>query len=442
MENQKKWLLVENRGEIEVEALILMGGSTKRDDSSKIGMFGSGWKYTIALMLKKGIEFCIYSGMNKIEVTTKQVNFRDKQFEQILINGMETSLTTDMGPQWDSWMAIREVVSNSIDEGESNVISATEDLNAKEGYTRIYIQHHPDIVEVVKNWDRYFSFDRTDCLIDVHGDKMFPQMDTEHEAVLWYRKGIQCYYVPTSRSLFNYDIQSFKINESRVVSDNWDARRDITKFLCSHASKQVAVKILGSAFTGEKEYQEARLEYNYWGSNKLCDAWREAIGDRLIVNNDAAGFYMTELGENKHYRVSREMAKAIKGSFPDVTVLGVGQDDDGTLNWKVIPEPNAKIQYLLKKSLEFCKDTEFAVNYPVEVVEFDKPEVLGSIDKKKKTLLVAVKAFDLGTKDIVRTLMEEHIHLQEGHVDESRAFEGYLINQWLSEKELRFGVFL
>lgn len=439
---EKQWLLIENKGEIDINALILMGGSTKRDSETAIGFFGSGWKYTIALMLKKGIEFCIYSGINKVEVTTKNVKFRDKEFDQILINGQDTSLTTDMGPQWDSWMAVREVVSNSIDEGESNIISATEDLNAKEGHTRIYINHHSDIVEVVKNWDKYFSFDRTDCLIDVHGDKLFQQMDTEKESVLWYRKGIQCYYVPTSRSLFNYDIASFKINESRVVSDNWDARRDITKFLCSHANKQVAVQILGTAFVGERDYQEGRYDYSYWAGNKLCDSWREAIGDRIIINNDAAGFYMTEMGENKHYRVSREMAKAIKGSFPDVTVLGVGQDDDGTLNWKVINEPNSKIQYLLKKSLEFCRDTEFAVNYPVEVVEFDKPEVLGSIDKKKKTLLVAVKAFDNGMKDIVMTIMEESIHLQEGLHDETRAFEGYLIKQWLTEKELRFGVFL
>lgn len=36
MEN-KKWLLIENRGEIDSNALILMGGSTKRDSETAIG---------------------------------------------------------------------------------------------------------------------------------------------------------------------------------------------------------------------------------------------------------------------------------------------------------------------------------------------------------------------------------------------------------------------
>jgi hypothetical protein len=38
--------------------------------------------------------------------------------------------------------------------------------------------------------------------------------------------------------------------------------------------------------------------------------------------------------------------------------------------------------------------------------------------------------------------MEENIHMQENLHDETRAFEQYLIKQWLSEKELRFGIFL
>jgi hypothetical protein len=107
MEN-KKWLLIENRGEIDSNALILMGGSTKRDSQTAIGYFGSGNKYSIALLIKAGIGFRIFSGENEILITTEDVTFRDKSFKKILIDGKETSLTTDMGPQWDTWMAVRE----------------------------------------------------------------------------------------------------------------------------------------------------------------------------------------------------------------------------------------------------------------------------------------------------------------------------------------------
>jgi hypothetical protein len=376
-------------------------------------------------------------------VTTKNVGFRDKTFDQILINGQETSLTTDMGPQWTPWMAIREFVSNSIDEGEHNIVSSTENIQPREGYTRIYVEHTPEIEAVVNKWDHYFSFDRTDAVLEIGEKRIYPNMDTEKESLLMYRKGIQCYHMTATRSLYSYDLPEYKINESRVLSDTWDAKRDTTLFLSTHATKKIAQNILSNAFTS-KEYYEGQMEWGYYGAGTLCQAWRDAIGDYIVVNRDASGFYMTEIGDSgkNHYIVSRRMAKAIKSAFPDVTVYGIGQDDDDTLNWRVIQEPNSKIQYLLKKALEFCKDTEYAVNYPVQVVEFDKPDVLGTIDRKAGTLLVAAKAFDNGSKDVVMTIMEENIHMQENLHDETRAFEQYLIKQWLSEKELRFGVFL
>ena len=441
MEDNKDYLLIENKGEVDVNALILMGGSTKRDSNTAIGFFGSGNKYAIALMLRKQIPFRIFSGEKELVITTRTVGFREKSFEQILINGIETSLTTEMGPQWDSWMGIREWVSNAIDEGEHRIMNSATEIRPKTEATRIYIEHHADIQEVIKNWDRYFSFDRTDCLFDAHGDKVFPQTDREKETLLFYRKGIQC-YTSNSKALYSYDLKTFDINESRVISDTWAARRALAKFLCANVSRDIAVNILGNAFIADKGYIEAGLDYHsYMPTEGLCISWREAIGDRIIVNNNVSGFYSKEMQMNKHFRVSREMAKAIKASFADVPVYGIGQDDDSNLNWRIV-DRTPKIEYILKKALEFLKDADFAVNYPIEVVEFDQPEVLGTIDKKNKVLLVASKAFDNGMKDTVMTIMEEHIHLQEGLKDESRAFEQFLIRGWLSEKELRIGVFL
>lgn len=37
MEQHNKWLLIENKGHIDVNALVLMGGSSKRDNSAAIG---------------------------------------------------------------------------------------------------------------------------------------------------------------------------------------------------------------------------------------------------------------------------------------------------------------------------------------------------------------------------------------------------------------------
>ena len=98
-----KYLLIENKGEISPDALTLMGGTTKRNDSSKIGHFGSGNKYSIATLLKNNIPFYIFSGLDPITIKTQQVDFRGTTLEKIYVNGKETSLTTSMGPDWELW---------------------------------------------------------------------------------------------------------------------------------------------------------------------------------------------------------------------------------------------------------------------------------------------------------------------------------------------------
>lgn len=306
MEQHNKWLLIENKGHIDVNALILMGGSTKRDNAAAIGHFGSGNKYALALLLKHNIGFKIFSGDTEVVVTTKEVGFRDKSFKQILINGQPTSLTTDMGPLWDTWMAIREFVANSLDEGESNVVLGTDSLIGRNEYTRIFVEQCEALSDVINNWDKY------------------------------------------------------EINRAN----------------------------------------------------------------------------------GKFYMVSSYMAKAIKQSFPEIPVYGVGQDGETGINWKIVETPSKKISYLLKECLDFLKETMIDIEYPISVVTFDNMETLGLAVRSTQEILLSTKLFDMGKKEIVSTLIEEYLHLYEGVEDETRKFQNLLIRLLVSEKEERFGIFL
>lgn len=46
------YLKISNKGLLDVEALTLLGASSKRGDNTKIGMFGSGNKFSLAYLLR------------------------------------------------------------------------------------------------------------------------------------------------------------------------------------------------------------------------------------------------------------------------------------------------------------------------------------------------------------------------------------------------------
>jgi len=430
-----KYLLIENKGEIDVNGLILMGGSTKRDSSKSIGFFGSGNKYAIATLLNKNIEFKIFSGETEIKITTKDVNFRDKHFKQIFINGKETSLTTDMGPLWEEWFAIREWVSNSIDEGNSNIIPNMEEINPREGHTRFYVEINDAIQEVIDNWDNYFTFDRTDIHFEKDDNKILGNTDQEESLVL-FRKGIRCYKATGTKSLYHYDLTSFKINESRVVENTWDANLEVTHMYLQVTDISILRNVLKNAY--KNDTYENRLNW-YFGTSKLPEPWREAIGDHRIVVGDYGGHFTDEQTMFPCYVVCTDLAKRIKASFPDVIVYGLLDGGEVCVTKKIEPTPRHK--FLLAECDKFFQECQYEVNYPIEIVQFvSKPEQLGLA--KDDTIYISDKLFNMGKREIAVTIMEENEHLKTNYKDCTRAFQQHWINLFISEKEERFGYFL
>ena len=429
-----KHIMIENKGELDVSSLILLGASTKREDDSKIGFFGSGNKYAIATLIRMGVGFKIFSGDNEVVITTNDIDFRGRTFKQILIDGQPTSLTTDMGPQWEEWMALREWVSNSIDEGQSNIVTDAENVAGKDGYTRFFIEHSPGIRTVIDDWNLYFTFDRDDVKFENKQGKLFPQTNIDETMVL-FRKGIRVYLAEGTKSLYQYDLNAFNINESRIIDNLYSAGCRMLDFINTIDDVNILKNILKKAFVGD--YFESRLSWK-WGVSKLSEHWKTAIDDYVIVVDSLSGYFEDLLRSKNHYLVSAEMAYQIKHSFPDVQVYGINDDGAQLAHKKV--EPTKKIEFLLKECMSFLQETEYNLADPIEIVEFDRTDVLGLAEGGK--ILLSPKLFEMGKKEIVRTIVEEQEHLRSGLKDCSRAFQNHWINLFISEKEERFAIFL
>lgn len=224
-----QYLKITNQGLICEEDLMLIGSSSKRDDQSKIGMFGSGWKYALAWLIRNDCTPNIFSGNNQIEVDYRASVHRNNPVRIITINGKETSLTAEMGPQWTGWMAVREVVSNAIDEGNYQVTTEMNPLQqGEEGKTTVYIPMIKELREMMMSYDRYFAFDREPDAINSIG-KIF--LKTRRSECAIYRKDIRC-YDNAEATFLDYSFHNIRINESRLASF-YDIKSQVSRIIAS-----------------------------------------------------------------------------------------------------------------------------------------------------------------------------------------------------------------
>lgn len=230
------YIAIKNNGYIEEKDLYLIGSSTKRDDDTKIGIFGSGWKFALAWFMRNGCKVTIYSGKEEIKIGTVTVDHRGTNVEVITVNGKSTSLTTMMGIKWTGWMALREVIANAIDEGgfEFEVDSA---ITPKEDTTVIYIGINDEIKGFINNFDNYFCFNRKDG-IKITNSNSFDSINSTiyiketASPVVVYRKGIRC-VEKLFNSYIDFDFYELEINESRIA-DNWDICNKISSLFNSN----------------------------------------------------------------------------------------------------------------------------------------------------------------------------------------------------------------
>lgn len=446
----KKYILIQNDGEIELNSFELIGASTKRNQAGKIGFFGSGLKYSIAYMMRKGIDFKIFSGEKEIKFSTKEEKLRDQSFERICINGIPTSYTTSMGPTWkEDWFVIREIYCNALDESNCILIKDTENISPSSGKTRIYVELTESLEKVSQNWDAYFSEDREPLFTaenvytsylgteDIEG-KNVQKVDVYKgtEGVL-YRKGVKVYSNKTG--IYDYGCESVSINEDRTAKHT-SAMSYLIYSLCARFCNEDYIKtVLRSEDDRTNEYFSLSNGDRLLG---FSDEWIRFSKENLLVVRESSGKYAAEIMSSKKevFLIPSIFARDLKKSVPATAILGMGSIIDG-VSINEIPT-TAKMDYLLKNVLNDLKEMNYEVPFDVVVAEFDDENILGHANIKEKKIIIADRTFNMGKREIAMTLMEETEHIKSGHPDETRAFQTHIFSQWLKMIEDSNAIFL
>lgn len=441
-----KYILIQNDGEIEQGAFELIGASTKRNQSGKIGFFGSGLKYSIAYMMRTGIAFKIFSGEQELKFTVQPETFREQSFDRICINGKPSSYTTAMGPTWkETWFVLREIYCNALDEQGCMIVKETENVNPSAGKTRIYIQLTPDLQKVLDNWDAYFSSDRevlyqqenvyTSSLgsSDLKGNPSRQTVRVYHKTDgVMFRKGVR---VHTNKSyLYDYEFQGVNINEDRTASHGYMIDYVIVNLMSSFVSADYVASVLrtGEEDTYPLEYSAIRSTKN---DDRFSPEWIEFSQKYLLVLEEKSGKYVEQIqrSQREHLLIPNHFAKLLKKEQPSVEIVGMDKQI-GEIGYCAV-EHTPKMAYLLKDVMKGLAELNYNINYPVEIVSFDDDTILGRADIHNKNIYLSERVFDMGRREIAMTLIEENEHIKSGHGDETRAFQTHLISSWLKNME-------
>lgn len=419
----KQYLEIKSSGEIDIQAFTLIGASTKKGDNSKIGMYGSGNKYSIATLLNQNIDFKVFSGEDEIVFTTKNQTFRDQDFKVILVNGVETSLTTTMGGNdWKNAFApIREIYSNALDEDSDATLTKSSQFIAEKGYTKFYIELTEDVEHFYKNIHLYFCNTNPKVLYSSMNGSMFPNTDDNNTRV--FRKGILSHFDTKNKALLHYNLDNIEINESRVVKYIWQIDYKLAILWKSCTNEELISTLLLRLNGSNNGFLEHKIEWSE--SEVFSENWYSVCSGKKFAPVEYLEMFSQEELRNT-YQLPMKFLKPLKEQFPDLQVLGMTSKTDANF---VITKPN---QILIDKvidamsKLNSTRYTHRFDNPQIEYVKFFNQGTLGLADDNK--IYLSTKLDSYSVDEIAKIIIEENEHNITGFEDETRSFQNHLFN--------------
>jgi hypothetical protein len=396
----------------------------------QIGYFGSGLKYAIASLLRNNIHFRIFSGKKELVLTTKQADFRDQEFQIICVNGKETSLTTQMGGKdWDNTFApIREIYSNALDEDPLASIAECDNMATKDGFTCFFIQMTEDVYHFFKHKNEYFC-DKTKALNTGYFINILPGTP---DGIRLFRKGILCKFDDKTKSIFNYDSTHFPINESRVLSSDWEAKYDIARGLANCNDVNIINKLIAGMSNSNHGMYEHSLEWTY---SNFSDAWGEACKDKKFLSIEHSDMF-DEYEKKGSIAMPFSLLKQLKVSHKGVYIIGMAGDNETMFtpvkHTDMVIKEKAESAMAILRSTNY--NTRLDPNTTIEFVNFGDSHTMAQAKDGK--VLLSVKLDSKTPEEIAKIIIEENEHNITGFHDKTREFQNHLFDLYYEQLTL------
>jgi len=402
-----QFLRIRNAGEIDPLALTLLGASTKENGQS-IGFFGSGNKYALATILRRGLTFRIFSGEREIAVEVRNETFRGESFGVIWLDGKATSITTRTGPKWEVRDAIRELWSNALDEGEEEIEMGEFDLRGTHGVTTLFIEASPEVVDMWTGWEQYFLPKNAKQLY--HND--YGRILTMPLSG-FYRRGVWICEDRKFETKFTYDFTAFDLPESRKVDSN--ATVHYVAYVLETCPN---VGLFASLITDlPREHGEWKALSRYMSSPA-----KEAIKKAFLLKYDFVGNARNQgqFAAGKHKVLWIEPG-CVLGVLLDAGIPSIETHMKFDEAFTCKPWPIGAKQILDRELALLTANGIDLRPFQMQYVEFREANRIAQADMKNGRCLLCARAFEDNGRALRKALIEEWTHLAHNVLDHTVA---------------------
>ena len=297
-----------------------MGDSSKRGDLTKIGTFDSGFKYSIALLMRDSVDMhisvkdsyeleeCFTFGTENVkDISTGKskelITITDK-FGKTTITGFAKAL----GFNWELWMALRELWSNMLDEGgyviEGELLEDVE-------YGTVITLNFDESNEFYNVWkNKHLYINQKEALFDLERMKV---LDNPEKVLRIYKNNILVYENLDTYSQFSYNLSFGEIDERRILSNVSSTRDSIASRMLETDDEDFIRTFISKDFKIEK----TDFLYNpyIWNSpsdtlNKVATEIYEEFGE---VNS--YDWIMSKIRERKDCKINGKVITTVEDSL-------------------------------------------------------------------------------------------------------------------------------
>lgn len=248
-----------------LEAISTFGVTSKPNSETPIGRFGTGLKYAIAVTLRLGGTFRLLVDGVEYEFYTRASSFRTVETTEVMFRrrsvlsprwfSRRLPFTLHLGSHWEAWMALRELESNTRDEGGVSQLVSVEPALASESHGRTIIEVDCPEMETEFVDDAVFLPPDTDILYANHC------VEVREGPSNWvYMNGIRVQELP-SPSIFTYNLlDSPDLTEDRTLANFGYERIRIMQCLRLDDAQELHERVLEAT---ESDW-EASLDWDFF----------------------------------------------------------------------------------------------------------------------------------------------------------------------------------